>query len=73
MLFGRLWETEVLSHFGLDKVGGQLESFIGVLLIDSCMVFARHLAAFQHEGDKWIKLRIGVPRIMHMGRRLIGC
>lgn len=66
-LFDWLWKANVLPYFGFNKKGSKLEPFIGVLFVDSGMVFARHLTAFHHQRNKWIKLGIGVSSIMHVG------
>lgn len=67
---GDIGKTVALRRLLFDKSRRALESPIGVLLKDGRVVLAGVLTALKYEGHQRMKLRIGVSRVMDMGRSL---
>lgn len=60
-------DLEALSHLALDELRSALIALVGVLVKDGGVVLLRRLAAFDHQEDQAVKLRVGVVGVVHVG------
>lgn len=59
-------DLEALSHLALDELRSTLIALVRVLVEDGGVVLLRRLAAFDHQEDQAVKLRVGVVGVVHV-------